>query len=75
MYLAVTRRESTFTIWHTGLTFWPLLVVRFAFTFALAWVSFRVVERPALRLKQRFERRSDSPGAPMVLAPGVTLPQ
>ena len=59
---------------RTGLSFWPLLVLRFAVTFVLAAASFHFVERPALRFKRRFERRveQEDPGAPVVLAPGVT---
>ena len=59
IFLVVTPRETDFTLWNTGLSFWPLLVVRFALTIAIAGVSFVLVERPALRLKRRFERRPD----------------
>lgn len=57
IFLVVTPRDTDFTLWNTGLSFWPLLVVRFALTFAVAGASFALIERPALRLKRRFERR------------------
>jgi peptidoglycan/LPS O-acetylase OafA/YrhL len=41
---------------RTGLSFWPRVVLQFGVTFAAATLSFVVVERPALRLKRRFER-------------------
>jgi peptidoglycan/LPS O-acetylase OafA/YrhL len=44
---------------RTGLSSWSLLAVRFAATFAAALVSYFLVERPALRLKRRFERVRD----------------
>ncbi|MGH7293170.1 MAG: acyltransferase family protein, partial [Myxococcota bacterium] len=59
IFLVVTPHDTDFTLWNTGLSFWPLLVVRFALTFAIAGASFVLVERPALRLKKRFERRPD----------------
>jgi peptidoglycan/LPS O-acetylase OafA/YrhL len=58
---------------RTGLSFWPLLVVRFVVTFSLATASFVLVERPALRFKRRFERRVDQTGSTVVVAPGVTM--
>jgi peptidoglycan/LPS O-acetylase OafA/YrhL len=60
---------------RTGLSYWPLLVVRFVVTFALAYASFRLVERPALRFKRRFERRTDATDHNVVVAPGVTMPE
>jgi peptidoglycan/LPS O-acetylase OafA/YrhL len=64
---AVGRISYGLYLWHlplflvldeerTGLSFWPLLIVRFVATFAAATASFFLVERPALRLKRRFER-------------------
>jgi peptidoglycan/LPS O-acetylase OafA/YrhL len=58
---------------RTGLSYWPLLVLRFVVTFALAYASFRVIERPALRFKRRFERRTDAKDHNIVVAPGVTM--
>ena len=70
VFLAVTPAQTGLTIWDAGLSFWPLLAVRFVVTFVIALASFMFIERPALRLKARFERRDDRPGSPMVLAPG-----
>jgi peptidoglycan/LPS O-acetylase OafA/YrhL len=56
-----------------GLSFWPLLVVRFVVTFCLATASFILIEKPALRFKRRFERRGDETGSTVVVAPGVTM--
>jgi len=83
--VAIGRVSYGAYLWHlpvfyvltqdrTGLSFWPLLVIRLGATFAIVATSFRLVERPALRWKRRFERRVDDgqPGAPVVLAPGVT---
>lgn len=72
VFLVVTPRETDFTLWDTGLSFWWLAVVRFGLTFAVATASFVLVERPCLRLKRRFERRPDQPGS-VVLAPGVVV--
>lgn len=58
---------------RVGLSFWPLLVLRFAVTFVLATASFVLVEKPALRFKRRFERRGEPPGSAVVVAPGVTM--
>ena len=41
----------------------PLLLVRFGLTFAMAGLSYALIERPALRLKHRFSPRM-SQGAP-----------
>ena len=52
-------------IWHMpvagpsprlGLSFWPLFGVRWAVTFAAAFASYWLMERPFLRLKSRFGR-------------------
>jgi peptidoglycan/LPS O-acetylase OafA/YrhL len=43
-----------------GLGFWPTLVVRVAVTFAAAGLSWRLVERPVLMFKRRFERAASS---------------
>ena len=60
---------------RTGLSYWPLLVLRFVVTFALAYASFALIERPALRFKRRFERRTDATDHNVVVAPGVTMPE
>jgi peptidoglycan/LPS O-acetylase OafA/YrhL len=74
VFLVLTPRQTDFTVWNTGLSFWPLLAVRVTATFAVATASFVLVERPCLRLKRRFERRPEQAGT-VVLAPGVTVPQ
>lgn len=75
VFLAFTRDDTGLTVWATGLSFWPLLAVRLVLTFALAAASFAIVERPFLRIKRRFERLAEQPGAAVVLAPGMTVPQ
>jgi peptidoglycan/LPS O-acetylase OafA/YrhL len=60
---------------RTGLSYWPLLVLRFVVTFTLAYASFVLVERPALRFKRRFERRADAADHNVVVAPGVMMPE
>ena len=60
---------------RTGLSYWPLLVLRFIVTFAFAYASFALIERPALRFKRRFERRTDATDHNVVVAPGVTMPE
>jgi len=58
---------------RVGLSFWPLLVLRFIATFTLAVISFKIIESPALKLKRRFERRADADSqSQVVVAPGVT---
>ena len=58
---------------RTGLSFWPLVVLQFAATFAAALASFVIVERPALRLKRRFERVRTTPESGVARGPGVTV--
>jgi peptidoglycan/LPS O-acetylase OafA/YrhL len=58
---------------RTGLSFWPLFVLRFAATFAAATASFLLVERPALRLKRRFERVRTPAESDVRREPGVTV--
>jgi len=58
---------------RTGLSFWPLLALRFAVTFAAAFVSYVVVERPALLLKRRFERVGRPAESRAGREPGVTV--
>jgi peptidoglycan/LPS O-acetylase OafA/YrhL len=60
---------------RTGLSYWPLLVLRFVVTFAFAYASFSLIERPALRFKRRFERRTDAVDHNVVVAPGMTMPE
>jgi peptidoglycan/LPS O-acetylase OafA/YrhL len=59
---------------RTGLSSAPNEVVRLAMTFAVVVASYRLVERPALRLKERFvtrrTRHVDAP-APLVPVPGA----
>jgi peptidoglycan/LPS O-acetylase OafA/YrhL len=75
VFLCLTRDDTGLTVWATGWSFWPLLALRLVVTFALATASFVLVERPFLRIKRRFERLADRPGAAVVLAPGVTVAQ
>ena len=81
---AVGRISYGLYLWHlplflvldeqrTGLSFWPLLVLRFAATFAAATASFLLVERPALRLKRRFERVRTPAESDVRREPGVTV--
>jgi peptidoglycan/LPS O-acetylase OafA/YrhL len=58
---------------RTGLTFWPLVVVQFGVTFTAAIASFVLVERPALRLKRRFERVGRPAESEAGRVPGVTV--
>jgi peptidoglycan/LPS O-acetylase OafA/YrhL len=51
--------HRTPTLWQGA----PHVAAAFAATFALAIVSFLLVERPALRLKARFEPALDAPAA------------
>ena len=85
---AIGRISYGLYLWHlplflvidaerTGLSFWPLLAVRFAATFAAAGASYVLVERPALRWKRRFEHvpsgRPPGHDAPDPQGTGVTV--
>ncbi len=69
---AIGRISYGLYLWHlplflvidaqrTGLSFWPLLAVRFAATFAAAGASYVLVERPALRLEAPLRARPVGP--------------
>jgi peptidoglycan/LPS O-acetylase OafA/YrhL len=81
---AVGRISYGLYLWHlpiflvldedrTGLSFWPRVVLQFGVTFAAASLSYVAVERPALRLKRRFERVRTPADSREGREPGVTV--
>lgn len=67
----VGRRSYALYLWHMPLAFWlrdlsavEQLAIGVPLAFAAAELSYRLVERPALRLKQRFAR-PEGPASPV----------